>query len=269
MTTNKLSRKVDNLLSACAKITDGSLGTTLRAGRASILLARPDGQLTHAGTYWERRSGQKLEPDGFDLQQTPVRVGNTETVLLRSGKRVITRTWDEAGGDYKFTKAGNAFYRNLRRNYAIEIPVRVTGARDDGTPYSYKSSMPIERLGLTKKTLPLNLTHAQRLAKIKAMVEDELRLGTLYEHSREKSTFDPDGAWSIHEETVATDPDAGRAGAQVVLDRGLGVLRSDLLFSDDICLEAYERREEKTCVPRQIAAVLKRDWRDMRGPVAD
>ena len=72
------------------------------------------------------------------------------------------------------------------------------------------------------------------------MVQDDLPLlgGTLSEFSDEKTTLDPDGAWQIHEETVGTDPGTGRAEAHVVLDRGLGVLRSDLLFPDDICPEA-------------------------------
>ena len=117
-----------------------------------------------------------------------------------------------------FTKAGDVFYKQFHRNYVIQIPVSIMGSRANGSDYTIKSSLPIEKLGLTIKKLPLNLTHSQRLAKIKDLVEDELSLGTLLEHSREKYTLDPDGPWSIHEETVGTDPDTRAAEAHVVLD---------------------------------------------------
>ena len=118
-------RKVDDLLRVGAKLSEGTRGTALRSGRSSILLARADGNITDAGKYYQQSSGQALGPAGYDLRQTPVRVGNTETVLTRSGKRAITRTWDPASGDHVFTKAGNAFYRQLRRNYVVNVPVIV------------------------------------------------------------------------------------------------------------------------------------------------
>ena len=120
-------RNVDELLAGGDTLSEGAHGTALRAGRSSILLARADGNLTDAGTYYPQRSGQKLDIAGFDLRQTPIRVGNTETVLMRSGKRVITRTWDPASGDHVFTKAGNAFYRQIRRNYVVNVPVIAEG----------------------------------------------------------------------------------------------------------------------------------------------
>ena len=96
-----------------------------------------------------------------------MREGNTERVKLRNGKTVITRQWDSVSGEYKFTKQGDQFYKQLRRNYVVQIPVKIVGRRLNGTTYTIKSNMPIEKLGLTKQQLPLNLTHAERKAKIK------------------------------------------------------------------------------------------------------
>ena len=80
-------------------------------------------------------------------------------------------------------------------------------------------------------------------------------------HSQEEYFYDDSGAWAVSEETVATDPDSGQAESHVVLDRRLGTLGSaNLLFQDSLCKEAFEHHDDMACVPRQIAAVLKRDF---------
>ena len=40
------------------------------------------------------KNRETLDPSGYDLQQTPMREGSTESLKLRNGKTVITRTWD-------------------------------------------------------------------------------------------------------------------------------------------------------------------------------
>ena len=132
-----------------------------------------------------------------------MREGNTERVRLRNGKTVITRQWDSVGGEYKFTKQGDRFYKQLRRNYIVQLPVKIRGTRLNGSTYTIKSSMPIQKLGLTRKQLPLNLTHAERKATLKEMVEDELPLsGTLMQHSQEEYTYDESGGWAISDKKL-------------------------------------------------------------------
>ncbi len=134
------------------------------------------GQKTNAGVYYEQRSGTNL-PDGVFLQQVARRDGNVETILLRDGKRGITRRWD-ASGVFKFTALGNAFYKTLRRNYVVSIPITIIGKRKNGTPYTYKTHMPMEKIGLRPVEIPLNLTHEQRLARVKMMILKELDAAT-------------------------------------------------------------------------------------------
>ena len=86
--------------------------------------------------------------------------------------------------------------------------------------------MPIEKAGLGPQTLPLNLTHAERLANIKEMVSRQLPQGAMLECSQEKWIYGDTGAWLIHEETVATDPDIQRSEVNVILDRRAGVTPS-------------------------------------------
>ena len=227
-----------------------------------VLLVRGDGSATAAGKYWERATGKSLPTGGWDPTQRPVRMGNTETIRLRNGKQAVTRTWDAADGEYRFTKLGHTFYKRLTRNYVVSVPVHITKTDANGVPYKVKSSMPIEKAGIGRQTLPLNLTHAERLEKIKEMVKRQLPEGTLMEFSREKWTYDDTGAWLIHEETIGVDPDTNQAEAHVILDRRGGAAPSvccDLPYARDIHPEAFKASDQKDCCPRQIAAVLKAD----------
>ena len=70
-----------------------------------------------------------------------------------------------------------------------------------------------------------------------------------------------DGAWTIHEETIACDLDDG--SMVVALDRRVGMAplsASELPLAEHLCAEAFVDRDDKCCVPRQIAAVLKLDY---------
>ena len=147
--TSILKKKVDYLLANNDSMVQKS-NTLLRSGKKFITLAR-NGDPTLAGKYYEQQTNTPLEADGYNLTQTPIREGNTEFVTLRSGKKVKTRIWNAISGEYRFTKEGNAFYKNLRRNYVVSIPVTVIGKRKNGTTYTVRSHMPIEKLGMTKK----------------------------------------------------------------------------------------------------------------------
>ena len=81
--------------------------------------------------------------------------------------------------------------------------------------------------------------------------------------SRETWEYDDasDGAWTIHEETVARDPDSGEM--VVALDRRVGTAplsASELPFAEHLCAEAFESHDDHLCVPRQVAALLALDF---------
>ena len=215
------------------------------------------------GAYYEQVSGTTLPVGGFDTSQAPVREGDTEYIRLRGGERKAVRRWDPATQDYTFTALGKTYYSRLKRNYVVQVPVKVTGVRKNGTQYQIRSSLPVAKLGIDRVTLPLNLTAAQRTQRVKEMVRAQLDLTQpLYEVSKETWSFDEtsDGALTIHEETVGIDPDSGEA--VVALDRRVGTAPlsvSDLPFADQLCPQAFEDRDDHACVPRQIAALLDLD----------
>ncbi len=202
-------------------------------------------------------------PVGGYLQQTAIREGNTEYIKLHTGMKAATRKWDEATGIYKFTKLGKQYYKTQRRNYLVSVPVLIQGRRKDGSTYQLKSRMPIEKLGLKPKSIPLDMDSPTRYDRVRGMVEAELPDGALYEVSDETWTLDPTGNWRISEETVKVE--GGVGSVHIVLDRRLGAqpVYNQFLFPDALCDEAFEDHDDKMCCPRQIAAILKLDLTDV------
>jgi hypothetical protein len=244
--------------SAGAQPSQGRSDVVVLAGRRRIVLRTGKGKVTVAGKYWTETLGQAIPTNSFTAQ-TPTREGNTETVQFK-GKRVVTRVFTTAG-EYEFTKMGDRFYRNLMRSYVVQVPVRIEGTRKDATTYTLKSHIPIERLGLTAETMPMNLSQRERDRRIKGMVEDDLPLGgVLHEVSRERWTYDAAGAWLISEESVEYNEETKKTEDTVVLQRrmrGGPSAISRFLHPEALCKEAFEDHGDMLCCPRQISAVLR------------
>ena len=229
----------------------------LRAGRRFVRLSDNNGNLTATGNEWEARTGEQLPESGIQGQKA-IRKGNTETVKLPNGTRGITRKWNAARNRWDFTKLGRAFYKKLRRNFVVQVPVIIKGMRKDRTTYEIKGVVPISKMGVKAPTLAIDAHTPTRNRKAKQMVLDQIpEDGVIYEFSNERYTFDPDGAWVVHEEVVATDPDTGRAEAHVN-SRRLGALdtAAQLYRPDEICKEAFEDHSDMLCCQRQIASIL-------------
>ncbi len=63
----------------------------LRDGQKYRVLVGVDGKVTKAGKLYENRTGRQLPTEGYDVEQTPVRTGNIETIRLRGGKEKVVR----------------------------------------------------------------------------------------------------------------------------------------------------------------------------------
>ena len=105
-------------------------------GARRVMLSKPDGTLTAAGVHYEQRVGPL--PTSFAADKIPEREANTEYITLQNGKRAITRQFDPATGEYTFTDTGRRYYRNIRRNYVVQVPVVIDGRRKDGSTYRIK-----------------------------------------------------------------------------------------------------------------------------------
>ena len=138
-----------------------------RNGARFQTLVDASGERTAAGRYFEQASAQDLPVGGFDTSQAPMRSGDTEYVTMRSGEQRATRRWDPTSQDYRFTALGKSYYARLKRNYVVQVPVRVIGTRKDGSQYQIRSTLPIAKLGIDRVQLPLNLTTPQRTRRIR------------------------------------------------------------------------------------------------------
>ena len=113
-------------------------------------------------------------PAGGFMNQVAERTGNVESIRVRDGARGVTRRWDEATGEYSFTRLGNQYYKTLRRSYVAVIPVNIEGRRKDGSTYNIKSTMPVSKLGLLPTTIPLNMTSPRRRERVRELVTRDL-----------------------------------------------------------------------------------------------
>ena len=167
--------KIDAFVASGSAPTRVSSGAVLaKQGPRFQTLVDASGQLSAAGTYYQEQTRAELPVGGFDNQQAPTRSGDTEYISMRDGTQRATRRWDPATQDYKFTALGKKYFGRLKRNYVVQVPVRVTGVRKNGTQYQIRSTLPIAKLGVDRVELPLNLTVAQRNARIKDIVKRQL-----------------------------------------------------------------------------------------------
>jgi hypothetical protein len=188
MAARKRQRElIDELVAAGAvpQKLRNSEGISLVLGRRRISMVDSGGSVTPQGVYWQQSTGGQLPAGGF-MQQVASRDGDVETIRLRNGRKATTRRWDAVKGEWKFTRLGNRYYKTLRRNYVVQVPVIVKGARANRSTYTYKAHLPVEKLGLRPVTLPLNMTTPERDARVREIIEQQLPdNGILYEVSEE------------------------------------------------------------------------------------
>ena len=129
-----MQQRIDAFVAAGLQTRTTSAGAVIaRQGTRFQTLVDTAGQRTEAGRYYEQASSSDLPAGGFDTSQAPTRSGDTEYISMRSGEQRATRRWDATISDYRFTDLGRSYYSRLKRNYVVQVPVRITGKRKDGS----------------------------------------------------------------------------------------------------------------------------------------
>ena len=194
----KTKQSIDVMLAANARPQSTKSGSViLKTGNKRHTLVNTTGERTALGEYYEQKTSLELPVGGFDPTQSSYREGNTEYIKMRSGEERAVRRYDPADNEFKFTKLGKNFYSRLKRNYVVQIPVKVKGKRKDGSYYNIKSTLPISKMGVDRIEMPLNLTAEQRTTKIKEIISAKLNLDEpLYEVSQEEWIYDHDAQGS-------------------------------------------------------------------------
>ena len=143
--------------------------------------------------------------------QNPTRRGNTEFINVGQRQRAV-RTWDAAASKWVYTRLGKTYFKTLRVEYVVNIPVLIHGHRQNHTSYTRETMMPVETLGLGRMFAPATLEHHEAQARLKAQVLASLH-GTeteqgllLYQFSEELWYLDTSRDWVINSMETLTRP---------------------------------------------------------------
>ncbi len=243
-------------------------------GSGYVLLTNGHG-LTDAGRFYYSRTGEHAPVGGVSMTQQPVRRGDTEYVMDSHGIERRARTLHN--GEWQYTALGRVFFSSRKVEFVVGIPCTVHGVRKNGTQYTIGDVLfPVDKLGIGQIMGHEAEPTGRQAERIKAEI---LRaLGTvegdgqghqrlvICEISTETYVYDPNGQWTIS--SMTTQPGAdGAIDTEVRMNRPLGCLSlsaaSFLPYADHIIPQAFERHEDKLCLPRQLAAVTEEPLEDI------
>ena len=108
----------------------------------SVLLTRPNGQLTRAGQFYHSITGRRPPNRQFDEAQPLIRDGPNDYIVTRGGARKLVRSL-QANGQYHVTKLGKAFFKDKHTEWLAHVPVIIRGRRRNGTPYERHDYLPV------------------------------------------------------------------------------------------------------------------------------
>ena len=189
-----------------------------------------DGVLTEAGKHYERVTGAPLvRPASW--ASTPFLVGNTQWISVTGqGRRKLSRF---IRGREILTKWGKRWYSENPQEYIINVPVRQTIRRRNGTLYRQPpSTIPVE--WTTKAHESDGNFHTQMLAFVHSKLPDHYTYVSIHEIEVLYDT--PAKDWQISSKRVSIGAD-GRVSFETKLDQPL---------------HAYDGRQSYTAKPHNI-----------------
>ena len=227
----------------------------------SVLLTRPNGQLTRAGQFYHSITGRRPPNRQFDESQPLIRDGPSDYILTRGGTRKLVRTL-QADGQYRLTKLGKAFFKDKYTEWLAHVPVIIRGRRRNGNPYERHDYLPVTALELGLSRQNDAWSEAQVARNVKEAVLRQLGQPEanepIYMISGETYFLHPTNEWAYSSSSMQVIDN--RVDTQIRLRQPLGALREvsyQLFAGDQILASAFEERQDMLCVPRQIAELLK------------
>ena len=101
---------------------DGAVVLNLRRGPgADALLSRADGQLTRAGQHYYSHLGLRPPSKDFDYNQSLIREGPNDYILLRNGQKKLVRS-------LRAESTGQGLLPRKYYEYLVHVPVIIRGA---------------------------------------------------------------------------------------------------------------------------------------------
>ena len=224
-----------------------------------LLLARPDGQPTRAGSFFYQLVGRRPPSRRFNEGQPLVRDGPNDYILLRGGAKKLVRSL-QPDGSYRVTKLGKAFFKTKWTDYIAHAPVRIRGRRRRGQPYQRDDFLPVVLDGLGRQNDGLGEVQAHRNVIAAAL----RKLGNpedgdvIMELSDETYHLDASRDWGVSKQTMQVAQN--QVATEVTLRQPLGALRDvsyQLFRGSEILESAFEERDDRLCVVRQVSELLQ------------
>ena len=224
-----------------------------------LLLSRPNGQPTRAGQFYYQLAGRRAPSRRFNENQQLVRDGPNDYIYLRGGTKKLVRSL-QPDGNYRVTKLGKSFFRDKWTDYLAHMPVRIRGRRRNGRPYERETLLPVTLDGLGRQNDSLGEVQAHRnvIAAALRKMGDPEDGAVVMEISEETYLYDGSRDWAVSKQTMQVVDN--RVETEVALNRRLGVLRDvsyQLFRGSEILESAFEQREDRLCVVRQLSELLR------------
>ena len=237
----------------------------------SVLLTRPNGQLTREGQFYYSVTGRRPPSRQFDESQPLIRDGASDYILMRSGRRQLVRTL-QPDGQYHVTKLGKAFFKDKYTEWLAHVPVIIRGTRrrgrNAGNSYERHDYLPVTTLELGLSRQNDAWSEAQIARNVKEAVLRQLGQPEanepIYMISGETYFLHPTNEWAYSSSSMQVIDN--RVDTQIRLRQPLGALREvsyQLFAGDQILASAFEERPDMLCVPRQLAELLKLSLEDI------
>ena len=237
----------------------------------SVLLTRPNGQLTRAGQLYYSVTGRRPPSRQFDESQPLIRDGPSDYILMRSGRRQLVRTL-QPDGQYHVTKLGKAFFKDKYTEWLAHVPVIIRGTRrrgrNAGNSYERHDYLPVTALEIGLSRQNDAWSEAQIARNVKEAVLRQLGQPEanepIYMISGETYFLHPTNEWAYSSSSMQVIDN--RVDTQIRLRQPLGALREvsyQLFAGDQILASAFEERPDMLCVPRQLAELLKLSLEDI------
>ena len=197
----------------------------------SVLLTRPNGQLTRAGQFYYSVTGRRPPSRQFDDSQPLIRDGASDYILMRSGRRQLVRTL-QPDGQYHVTKLGKAFFKDKYTEWLAHVPVIIRGTRrrgrNAGNSYERHDYLPVTALeiGLSRQNdawsegqIARNVKEAVLLRQLGQPEANE----PIYMISGETYFLHPTNEWAYSSSSMQVIDN--RVDTQIHLRQPLGALR--------------------------------------------
>ena len=268
--TEKRKQEIRTAITANRRPARGGSNRTILATGAGpnrkrnkyVVLADGAGKLTPAGTFYYETTGAERPRAAFDQYQELISRGGSDYIRTRDRREALVRSL-RPDGTTQITQLGRAFFRNRYREYVVHVPIIISGDRASQRRHDW---LPVHQLGITGIMESEQYSETQAHARVRSRILSELGLRTkggetvLMEVSGETYTYDRNGEWQISSMSTEAGRD-GEAVVDVAIREPMAGLRScaaQLPYPEQILPEAFEEHDDKLCVCRQLAVLLKK-----------